>query len=224
MYKEKDMSVAETMSVYGCDNITTVSLLAAIIGSKEKAKRLFSNIASYADSRKDFFVNLRKKNFKDIMYAGNLTEKEAARMMAALELGKRFSDESEEEVHIGSPWDATSFLKKYLAYENHERFLVVLVNTKNIITRVVQISEGSLTSSTVHPREVFAPAVTEHAAAVLVAHNHPSGNPLPSHDDDTLTEALCKAGDTLGIPVLDHVIIAKNNDYSYKLHGRYIQS
>ena len=222
MYKEKDMSVAETMSVYGCDNITTVSLLTAIIGSKEKAKRLFSNIASCADSRKDFFANLRKKNFKDIMYAGDLTERETTRMMAALELGKRFSDESEDEIHIGNPWDATSFLKKYLAYETHEKFLVVLVNTKNMVTRVVQISEGSLTNSIVHPREVFAPAVTDHAACILLAHNHPSGSPAPSGEDDRLTEALCNAGETLGIPVLDHVIIAKNRSYSYRQHGKYI--
>ena len=215
MYKEKELSVSETMSTYGCDNITTVSLLASIIGSKEKAKRLFSNIASYTDNRNDFFANLSRKKFDDIMYAGNLTEKETVRIMAALELCKRFNAEADEN-HIASPSEAVILLKKYLAYETHEKILVVLLNAKNMVTRVVQVSEGSLTNSTVHPREVFAPAITDHAASIIVSHNHPSGNPNPSKEDDDLTDALYKAGETLGIPVLDHIIIAKNRVYSYK--------
>lgn len=82
-----------------------------------------------------------------------------------------------------------------------------------------QISEGSLTSAVVHPREVFAPAVINHAACILVAHNHPSGDPYPSTEDRHLTEALNTAGEALGIPVLDHVVIGDGRYYSFKEHG-----
>ncbi len=101
----------------------------------------------------------------------------------------------------------------------HERFLAVLLNTKNRIISIRQISEGSLTSAVVHPREVYAPAIVAHAAAILVAHNHPSGDPYPSIGDETLTIALTKAGDTIGIPLLDHLIIGDGRYYSFKEHG-----
>ena len=82
-----------------------------------------------------------------------------------------------------------------------------------------QISEGSLTSAIVHPREVFAPAIVMHAAAILVAHNHPSGDPYPSTDDRELTKVLCDTGKILGIPVLDHLVIGDARYYSFKEHG-----
>ena len=82
-----------------------------------------------------------------------------------------------------------------------------------------QVAEGSLTSAVVHPREVYAHAVTAHAAAILVAHNHPSGDPYPSHEDRSLTQALNDAGNVLGIPVLDHVVIGDGSYYSFKEHG-----
>lgn len=96
---------------------------------------------------------------------------------------------------------------------------MILLNTKNRVIRCQQIAEGSLTSAVVHPREVYAPAVAAHAASILVAHNHPSGDPYPSSEDRNLTLSLSKAGDFLGIPLMDHVIIGDGNYYSFKEHG-----
>ena len=95
----------------------------------------------------------------------------------------------------------------------------MLLNTKNRIISIRQISEGSLTSAVVHPREVYAPAIVAHAAAILVAHNHPSGDPYPSIDDRNLTAALSKAGDFIGIPLMDHIIIGNGRYYSFKERG-----
>ena len=106
-----------------------------------------------------------------------------------------------------------------LRYETHECFVVVLLNTKNRVIRLQRIAEGSLTSAVVHPREVYAPAVTSHAASLIVAHNHPSGDPYPSAEDKTLTIALSKAGEFLGIPLMDHIIIGDGRYYSFKEHG-----
>ena len=83
---------------------------------------------------------------------------------------------------------------------------------------VRQISEGSLTCAVVHPREVYAPAVVLHAAAILVAHNHPSGDPRPSDEDKELTRALSRSGDLLGIQFLDHVVIGDGRYYSFTEH------
>ena len=103
--------------------------------------------------------------------------------------------------------------------DSHEKFAVVLLNTKNRVIRVQQIAEGSLTSAVVHPREVYAPAIVNHAACIIVAHNHPSGDPYPSTEDRNLTTALEKAGDLIGIPLLDHMIIGDGTYYSFKEHG-----
>lgn len=85
--------------------------------------------------------------------------------------------------------------------------MILLLDGKNRITRKVQVSEGSLNQSIVHPREVFAPAVRESAAAVIFIHNHPSGDPAPSREDREITRRLKEAGEILGIKVLDHIII-----------------
>ena len=97
--------------------------------------------------------------------------------------------------------------------------MVVLLNSKNKVLQIEQISEGSLNSSVVHPREVFTPAVLHHAAAILAAHNHPSGDPTPSKEDKALTETLAQAGKYMGIPVLDHLIIGDAAYYSFKEHS-----
>ena len=93
------------------------------------------------------------------------------------------------------------------------------INSKNKVLQIEQISEGSLNSSVVHPREVFMPAVLHHAAAILAAHNHPSGDPTPSKEDKDLTKTLAEAGKYMGIPVLDHIIIGDASYFSFKEHS-----
>jgi DNA repair protein RadC len=105
-----------------------------------------------------------------------------------------------------------------LRNQTHETFIAVYLDTKNRVMAVRQISEGSLTCAVVHPREVYAPAVVLHAAAILVAHNHPSGDPRPSDEDKELTRALSRSGDLLGIQFLDHVVIGDGRYYSFKEH------
>ena len=149
-----------------------------------------------------------------------LTERQELSLLSAIELGKRLNGcgAFEMRVRLASPGDAASYLMSMLRHETHEKFVVVLLDAKNRVMSTRQVSEGSLTSAVVHPREVFAPAVVMHAASILVAHNHPSGDPEPSKEDKQLTEALEKAGELLGIPLLDHVIIGDGRHYSFKEH------
>ena len=157
---------------------------------------------------------------EEIMGKYEVTDEQASAVLAAMELGKRIVQAGTlSREHITSPGDAARFLMGRMRNDSHEKFAVVLLNTKNKVLRVQQIAEGSLTSAVVHPREVYAPAIVNHAACIIVAHNHPSGDPYPSTEDRNLTTALEKAGDLIGIPLLDHMIIGDGTYYSFKEHG-----
>jgi DNA repair protein RadC len=108
---------------------------------------------------------------------------------------------------INSSDDANKLLQSYLNGVDREHFVVILLNRKNGIIGINTVSVGDLSSSIVHPREVFKPAIVAGAASIIVAHNHPSGDPAPSRDDINVTKRLKEAGDILGINVLDHIII-----------------
>ena len=210
----------EYMQTYGGQSIPTADLLAVILGNREKAEKLLHQEETLFTGQQDGLKCIAGQDFDSLKFLGGLTPTEAARILAAMELGKRIANASTSELeHITSPGDAAQYLMSRLRYETHEKFVVMLLNTKNRVISVKHIAEGSLTSAVVHPREVFAPAVTAHAACILVAHNHPSGDPYPSAEDRNLTRALEEAGNVLGIPLLDHVVIGDGRYYSFKEHG-----
>ena len=216
----KDFRIAEsmeTMESIGANAVTTEDLLAIILNSREKAARLLHQEKTLFVSQLDGIHCLaRNQDFDALKYLGGLSKAEAARILAAIELGKRIANASALETdHITSPGSAAQLLMDRLRNETHEKFIVVLLNTKNRVIRIKQIAEGSLTSAVVHPREVFAPAV---------AHNHPGNfgelcDPYPSPQDRSLTTALEEAGNVLGIPLLDHIVIGDGRYYSFKEHG-----
>ncbi len=108
---------------------------------------------------------------------------------------------------INSPDDVNKIIQSYLNGVDREHFVIILLNRKNGIIGINTVSVGDLSSSIVHPREVFKPAIVASAASIILAHNHPSGDPKPSSDDLRVTTRLKEAGDILGIEVLDHIII-----------------
>ena len=210
----------ETMETMGASAVTTEDLLAIILGNREKAHKLLHQDETLFNASQVGLKCLAGADFDAIKFLGDLTKAEASKILAAIEIGKRIAYASEtEREHITSPGDAAQYLMGRMRNLTHEYFVVLLLNTKNRIIRVKQIAEGSLTSAVVHPREVFAPAVMAHAACILVAHNHPSGDPYPSTEDRSLTKALEEAGNVMGIPLLDHVVVGDGRYYSFKEHG-----
>jgi DNA repair protein RadC len=132
----------------------------------------------------------------------------AARVAAALELGRRLAREGPlERGRIRGPSDVYERCAPALRDLLHEEFRVLLLNTQHAVLRELLVTRGILDASVVHPREVFKPAVAESAAALILVHNHPSGDPAPSAEDREVTRQLAEAGRILGIPVLDHVVI-----------------
>ena len=107
-----------------------------------------------------------------------------------------------------------SLLRPHLEHETQERFVALLLNGKHRVMGFAEVSRGTLTASLVHPREVFAPALREHAAAIIVAHNHPSGVPDPSRADEALTQTLKQALQLVDVRVLDHIIVGEGGSFT----------
>jgi DNA repair protein RadC len=120
---------------------------------------------------------------------------------------------------IRSPEDAAGLVMEEMRHLDREHFRAILMNTKNQVITVDNVSVGTLNSSTVHPRELFRNAIKRSAAALILLHNHPSGDPAPSREDIDITGRLVQAGKIVGIEVLDHVIIGDNKFTSLKAEG-----
>jgi DNA repair protein RadC len=138
-----------------------------------------------------------------------------------MELSKRVSSSlvNNNKVAIKSPSDVSTLLMEEMRYLKKEVFKIILLNTKNYIIKYLNVSVGSLNTSIVHPREVFSEAVKSGCSGMLMAHNHPSGDPEPSREDIETTKRLVSAGDILGIKVLDHIIIGDGKYISLKERG-----
>jgi DNA repair protein RadC len=142
-----------------------------------------------------------------------------AQVAAACELARRIARSRAARKRIGGPRDAYALLDARLGGLDRERFEVLLLDTKHRVLGVEMVSLGGLDSAPVHPREVFKPAIRRGAAAVIVGHNHPSGDPAPSPDDVEMTRRLVGSGELLGIPVLDHIIVGERRFCSLRAEG-----
>ena len=163
---------------------------------------------------------LAKAELNELQQIKGLGLAKAASIKAAFTLGSRFQARRLETLErFTSPAQVFDFFHHELRDNRKELFMILLLDGKNRITRKVQVSEGSLNQSIVHPREVFAPAVRESAAAVIFIHNHPSGDPAPNREDREITRRLKEAGEILGIKVLDHIIIGDGAYFSFVESG-----
>jgi len=135
----------------------------------------------------------------------------AARIQAALELGRRVAAEPAELMgRIRGPGDVFARMGPMLRDLRQEEFHALLLNTQHRVIRDVLVTRGILDASLIHPREVFRSAIVESAAGIILVHNHPSGDPTPSREDQAVTRQLGEAGKAIGIPVLDHVVVGGN--------------
>jgi DNA repair protein RadC len=143
----------------------------------------------------------------------------AARLVAAMELGRRLLMPERGGTAVRSPGDVYNLTRAQLENSRKEIFLALYLDTAHRVVHSETVSLGTLDSSLVHPREVFHPAVECTAAAVVVVHNHPSGETNPSHEDIELTRRLLEAGRIMGIELLDHVIVTRKGFFSFKEGG-----
>ena len=196
-----------------CD-LTDIQLVKEITGKYVTAGT--DNLLKAIATRRDFLLAEVDEE------TGNkeLTPKTLRKIEVIYELVQRINKQPRDNRYIiRSPEDAYDILKDNLRYEMQENFVVLLLDTKNQVIGTKLLTKGTLVSSLVDPREVFKVAIDAKAMSIIVAHNHPSGNPRPSNEDIALTKRLCKSGDILGVTVLDHIIVGDDRYISLKEEG-----
>ncbi len=205
----------EKLAKYGPEKLTNSELLAILLrtGSGEM------NVVELARKilKKFSGQGLPQATFQELKNTFGLGEAKAAEIVACFELGRRFLKNKKNKIYL-SPKDVWQELKDIRNHKK-EHFIIFFLDTRNQEIKREIISVGSLNASLVHPREVFEPAVRHLAAQIIIAHNHPSGDPEPSEDDLILTKRLVEAGKILGIEIIDHIIVAGNNYLSFKNKG-----
>ena len=165
--------------------------------------------------------DLACKNLSDILTSPlsikGIGNKKADKLYVVKEGVRRIMEEKPSEAPvIHGPEDVSAVFIPKLLHETKEHFMLALLNTKNLVIATPTVSIGSLSASVVHPREVFREAIKYPCAAIILVHNHPSGDPTPSREDISVTERLVKAGKIMDIPVLDHLIIGQHTYVSMK--------
>lgn len=203
----------------GDEHLTDAELLGIIIrdgttnySAVDLAQKLLSE---YGDFRR-----LSMASVGELCRIKGIGPARAAQIKASLAIAKRFSTISVKPLQqFKCSNDIFDHFHERLRGKKQEIFAVVLLDNKNRVMKELQISAGSLTSSIVHPREVFNPAIKESAASVIFVHNHPSGDPEPSKEDIQITQRLAEVGTLIGIKVLDHIIIGNETHVSLKERG-----
>lgn len=212
----------EKMQKGGPSGLSDAELLALVIRSgdpstKQSAIDLGRELISH------FSGNLRElagADISEICAIKGMGLAKATSVKAAFSLASRFQARKLERFdRFTSPQQVFDYFHHEFRDSRKEYFLILLLDGKNRIIRRVQVSEGSLNQSIVHPREVYLPAVKESAAAIILVHNHPTGDPAPSSEDIAITRRLKEAGEIMGIKVLDHIIIGDGEYLSFVERG-----
>ncbi len=163
---------------------------------------------------------LHRAPFKELVDQHGLGEAKASQIKAAIELGRRLTLESpEERAAINSPADAAALVQYEMSALEQEHMRVILLDRRNRVLETVEVYKGSVNSSQVRVGEVFKDAIRKNASALIVTHNHPSGDPTPSPDDVAVTRAIVQAGKLLDVEVLDHLVIGQGRWVSLKERG-----
>ena len=210
----------EKLMQYGPEKLTNSELLAIILRSGTKEE----NVVELASKiLKRFSANeLPNLTFNDLKDHPGLGPAKTCEIVVCFELGKRLLKDKKAEIYL-TPKEVWEELKDLRGHkkEHHkkEHFVIFYLDSRNQKIKREIISVGSLNANLVHPREVFEPAVRNLAAQIILAHNHPSGDPEPSEDDLEITKRLVESGKILGIEVIDHIIITKTGLMSFKEKG-----
>lgn len=210
----------ERLRSLGAQSLSTAELIALLLGSGaggRNALQVAHEVLAFADGSLN---RLTQKPPSALTALRGVGPVRAIVIHAALELGKRLTAESlGEGAPMRNPRDVYAAFRPRLEHLTVEEFHVAILDSQHRLDRDIKVTRGILNSSLVHPREVFREAIAERAAAIILVHNHPSGDPTPSSDDRVVTEQLVAAGRLLDIPVHDHVIIGRGRYTSFAEAG-----
>lgn len=206
----------ERLREQGARSLSTAELLAVLLRTGvpgESAVRLGERLLSHFGG----LAGLQRADFADVQSQHGLGEAKAATLKAAIELGRRLAvQEPDARPAISSPADAAALVQYEMAALEQEHLRCILLDTRNRVLAIDEVSQGTLNSAQVRIAELFKAAIRRNAAALILVHNHPSGDPTPSADDIALTRQVREAGRLLEIEVLDHLVIGQGRYVSLK--------
>lgn len=210
----------EKFILKGRASLSDAELLAIILGSGSRNESAVELARRILDSASNNLVELGKYNLSELQNFKGVGEAKSIAIAAALEIGRRRrSQENTVKKKISSSNDAFELLHAELSDLNTEEFWIVLMNRANKVIKKIKISSGGISGTVADSRVIFKSAMDNLASAIILAHNHPSGNLKPSQSDINLTKKLKESGNILDIPVLDHIIIAENSYFSFADEG-----
>jgi len=200
----------------GAAALSAVELLAVLLRTGTEGGTVLDQARAVLEASGNTLRGLAGLGQSDLCRVKGIGPAKAAQLLALVEIAKRFG---EEEFAPGTPfkasYDVYAHFRERLADERHEHFYAVLLDNKHRKLKDIHISQGSLTASIVHPRDVYLPVIRESAAAVIFVHNHPSGDPTPSAEDLEITRRLRQVGELVGVRVLDHLVIGRGRYVSF---------
>lgn len=213
----------EKLRQHGSDVLSDAELIALIFGTGTRTSNGSLSAVQLGRALVRAYGSLyqiAQRESKELTSVIGVGPAKAAKLRATFEIGRRVESQSEgERIQVGSPADVAAVYGPLMRDLDHEIFRVVMLNTANVIIGDHTSSEGGLSASIVEPRAVFKRAILDNAASVICLHNHPSGNPEPSREDIQITRQLVEAGQLMGIPVHDHIIIAGREHTSLAERG-----
>lgn len=207
----------EKLSRLGAPALSDAELLAVIIRSGT-AKETALAVCQRLVLEPKFLL---EASLEDLQQTSGIGQVRAAQIKAAIELGSRLTLKTVAlpDKKVRQPQEAIAMIEGQMHQLTREEFWVILLDTRHRVIRMRQIAVGSLNATIVHPRDLFREAIRANAAAIILAHNHPSGDAEPSPEDLSTTQRMIKIGEMTGIPVVDHLIIASGGSISLKQRG-----
>ena len=209
----------ERLIKVGAEVLSTAELLAIVLRNGTTGESVL-RMAERLLIQFDNLPGLSRATIIELTHARGVGEAKAAEIKAALEIGRRLvASAPEERPRVSTPDDAFHLLKSEMMFLEQEHLRLILLDTRNRVLRTPTIYVGSLNTSVIRVGELFRAAIRENAAAFIVAHNHPSGDPSPSPEDINVTRQIVQAGKLLDVDVLDHIVIGRNRFVSLKQRG-----
>ncbi|MFT4282907.1 MAG: RadC family protein [Candidatus Woesearchaeota archaeon] len=212
----KENRPRERMLLQGQEALSNQELLAIILqkGTNQKNVVELSN-----ELLKDGLLKLETKTLSELQKIKGVGFAKACQIKAIYELSKRIKIKNNKNKQIKCAKDVYNLVKENMQNLEVEYFKILLLNTKNKPIKLSTITKGTLNFTVLHPREIFKEAIKENTASIILLHNHPSGDSSPSNEDIDVTNKLIEASKIISIEILDHIIIGKNNYFSFKESG-----